>query len=125
MKVELIISKEAIRRVTNDFDKFAAKKLREINIETYKGANNIRNSAMLSVPVDSGNLKGNIIVQKETSATLPTNKGIVYEVGTNVEYAPHVEYGTKFQRAQPYLRPAFLKEIPRYIAAIKKIWRSK
>lgn len=125
MKVELIISKEAIRRVTNDFDKFAAKKLREINIETYKGANNIRNSAVSAVPVDTGRLKTSIIVQKETSASLPTNKGIVYEVGTNVEYAPHVEYGTIFQRAQPYLRPAFLKEIPRYIAAIKKIWRTK
>ena len=27
-------------------------------------------------------------------------------IGTNVEYAPYVEYGTSKQRAQPYLRPA-------------------
>jgi HK97 gp10 family phage protein len=27
-------------------------------------------------------------------------------VGTNVEYAPHVEYGTIKQKAQPFLRPA-------------------
>jgi len=27
-------------------------------------------------------------------------------IGTNVEYAPHVEMGTIYQRARPYLRPA-------------------
>jgi len=27
-------------------------------------------------------------------------------VGTNVEYAPYVEYGTKRMKKQPYLRPA-------------------
>lgn len=27
-------------------------------------------------------------------------------IGSNVEYAPYVEYGTSKQRAQPYLRPA-------------------
>lgn len=27
-------------------------------------------------------------------------------IGTNVEYAPYVELGTKHQKAQPYLRPA-------------------
>lgn len=26
-------------------------------------------------------------------------------IGTNVEYAPYVEYGTKYQKAQPYMRP--------------------
>lgn len=33
-------------------------------------------------------------------------------VGTNVEYAPHVEFGTVHQEAQPYLVPA-LEEITR------------
>lgn len=28
------------------------------------------------------------------------------KVGTNVEYAPYVEFGTSRQKAQPYLRPA-------------------
>jgi HK97 gp10 family phage protein len=27
-------------------------------------------------------------------------------IGTNVEYAPYVEYGTRRMKAQPYLRPA-------------------
>lgn len=29
-----------------------------------------------------------------------------YVVGTNVEYAPYVEFGTSKMSAQPYLRPA-------------------
>ncbi len=32
------------------------------------------------------------------------------KVGTNVEYAPFVEFGTVFRRAKPYLRPAFDEE---------------
>jgi HK97 gp10 family phage protein len=28
-------------------------------------------------------------------------------VGSNVDYAPFVEFGTSRQAAQPYLRPAF------------------
>lgn len=31
---------------------------------------------------------------------------VVYSVGTNVEYAIYVEYGTHDQQAQPYLRVA-------------------
>ncbi|MFC5970076.1 hypothetical protein ACFPYI_01910 [Halomarina salina] len=31
---------------------------------------------------------------------------VTYVVGTNVEYAVHVEFGTSQMAAQPYLRPA-------------------
>ena len=34
-----------------------------------------------------------------------------YRVGTNVEYAIHVEFGTSSNQAQPYLRPAVEKAI--------------
>jgi HK97 gp10 family phage protein len=35
------------------------------------------------------------------------NRSRVVHIGTNVEYAPHVEYGTRRMSAQPFLRPAF------------------
>jgi len=35
------------------------------------------------------------------------NDDVTLHVGTNVEYAAHVEYGTVRMGAQPYLRPAF------------------
>jgi hypothetical protein len=37
-------------------------------------------------------------------------ENVEYRVGTNVEYAVYVEFGTSKMRAQPYLRPA-VKEV--------------
>ena len=63
-------------------------------------------------PVDTGNLKGSIThaVGKDDA-----------RVGTNVEYAPYVEYGTSKMAAQPYLRPA----VDNNIEAIKKRMKEK
>lgn len=52
-------------------------------------------------PVDTGRLRSSI-----TFALERDSRGLVATVGTNVEYAPHVELGTRKQPAQPYLRPA-------------------
>ena len=43
------------------------------------------------------------------------------EVGTNVEYGPHLEFGTATMAARPWLKPAYDKHIPGFIAEIKKI----
>lgn len=48
-------------------------------------------------PVDTGNLRASISMDV---------KGIEAEVGTNVEYAPYIEYGTSRQKAQPFMTPA-------------------
>lgn len=50
-------------------------------------------------PVDTGRLRNSIT---------HTVDGTMLEayIGTNVEYAPHVELGTRHQDAQPFLRPA-------------------
>lgn len=37
---------------------------------------------------------------------LVQESGLSAKVGTNVEYGPYVELGTRYMRAQPYLRPA-------------------
>ena len=37
--------------------------------------------------------------------------GVAY-IGTNVSYAPHVEYGTRYQKAQPYMRPGAVAAEP-------------
>lgn len=51
----------------------------------------------LRTPVDSGNLRKSITHKVEGTA--------VY-VGTNVEYAPFVHEGTRYQDAQPFLQDA-------------------
>jgi phage gpG-like protein len=49
------------------------------------------------VPVDTGNLKGSITHRVDGDAAI---------VGTNVEYAEHVEYGTSRMAERSYLRAA-------------------
>lgn len=41
----------------------------------------------------------------------PSRPGEAF-VGTNVSYAPHVEYGTRYQKAQPYMRPGAVAAEP-------------
>lgn len=48
-------------------------------------------------PVDTGRLRNSITHEVD---------GKEVYIGTNVEYAPPVEYGTIKQKAQPFLRPA-------------------
>ncbi|MGL5460715.1 MAG: HK97-gp10 family putative phage morphogenesis protein [Cetobacterium sp.] len=42
-------------------------------------------------------------------------------VGTNVFYAPYVEYGTRRARAKPYIKPVFEDVEKRFTKDIKKI----
>ena len=62
-------------------------------------------------PVDTGALRASGRVESPK----PTERLIVFGgAGTGVDYAEFVEYGTMFQVAQPYLRPAMLKAIPHF-----------
>ena len=64
-------------------------------------------------PVDTGRLRNSITHQQQDDTT--------EIIGTNVEYAPYVELGTRRQRAQPYLRPAAENHGPEY----KAIWEGE
>lgn len=61
----------------------------------------IRTEAVLNAPVQTGRLRQSIGIQKVGDGH--------YRVGTSVSYAPFVEYGTRHQRAQPFMRPAVEK----------------
>jgi HK97 gp10 family phage protein len=47
-----------------------------------------------------------------------SGKRVVY-IGTNVEYAPYVEYGTSKQDPQPFLKPAVTDHIDKYKKIVK------
>mgnify|MGYP004636098639 FL=1 len=55
--------------------------------------------AKRACPVDTGRLRNSIthIVDEGTRHAI---------IGTNVEYAPYVELGTRHQKPQPFLKPA-------------------
>lgn len=59
----------------------------------------IEGSAKLNAPVDTGKMRSEIKNLKVN------DKSII--IGCNVEYAIDVEKGTKKQKAQPFLTPAY------------------
>jgi len=65
-----------------------------------KGLKVVRESKR-QAPVDTGRLRSSITLQVINTNTLPK-----VVVGTNVEYAPYVEFGTVNRPPDPYLRPA-------------------
>lgn len=62
----------------------------------------VQAQAKALTPVDTGQLRNSIDYKVED------DKGNVEGiVGTAIDYGIHIEYGTKYQKAQPYLLPAF------------------
>jgi HK97 gp10 family phage protein len=59
----------------------------------------VMNDAKARVPVLTGNLRRSIALSDGPGDAEVT-------IGTDVEYAPYVEFGTSRMAAQPYLRPA-------------------
>lgn len=54
-----------------------------------------------TVPVDTGALKQSLTLEVDKQGT-----STVATIGSSLEYAPHVEFGTVYQTPQPYLNPA-------------------
>lgn len=69
---------------------------------TLAGALVIEGSAKEKVHVITGNLKRNITTGLESSSATEAT----VRIGTNVEYAPYEEFGTRYRGPHPYLRPA-------------------
>ena len=66
-----------------------------------KFAVRVSTSAKRLAPVDTGRLRSSITFE------LGKDGGdIVARVGTNVHYAPYLEFGTRRMTARPFLRPA-------------------
>lgn len=61
----------------------------------------VETAAKRLCPVDTGRLRSSIT--HEVAVDLD---GLVARIGTNVEYAPYVEFGTSRATAQPFLVPA-------------------
>ena len=63
--------------------------------------------AKMLAPVDTGRLRNSL-----THDVRPDEEAVY--IGTNVEYAPFVEYGTRRSKAQPYLEPAIQNHLGEY-----------
>ena len=92
-----------VDEVRTQMDEAAARALEKIGLVAERYSKQI-------CPVDTGRLRNSI--------THETDSDTVY-IGTNVEYAPYVELGTRKQRSQPYLRPAMTNHIKEYEKILK------
>ena len=79
----------------------------------------IERTAKGLAPVDTGRLRSSIRSSLEDVATRLRG-----EVLTDVDYAAYVELGTRRLAASPYLLPAFEAALPRFIEALRDIYRS-
>jgi HK97 gp10 family phage protein len=112
---------------TVDGEKELQEKLKKIN----KSATNdieqalidsaliVEQDAKLSVPVDTGRLRQGISHELKDSGT----NAPYAEVGTNVTYAPYVEYGSSKMAARPFLFPAYNNNKQRILKELAKAFK--
>lgn len=95
-------------------EKVKAEIERQRDIALVEAAIAVQGNCVVRCPVETGRLKGSIGYITGSGARgggegtiqgQPASDEAV--VGTNVEYAAHVEYGTKFQPAQSFMRTGF------------------
>lgn len=78
-----------------------------------KAARDIEADAKRRAPVDTGALRNSIQAWSDNP--------LRWYIAPHVEYAAYVEYGTRRQRAQPYMAPAAEFVRPRFIDAMKEV----
>lgn len=97
----------------NNLTRIAARLPEAVSAIVRKAAFDVEANAKAVVPVDTGKLKNSI-----TSEFPSQTKAIV---APHTDYAAYVEYGTRKQRAKPYMRPAAEKVAPAFIEACKRL----
>lgn len=105
-----------LKKLGADLIKAAGKVPEKARLAIRKAGTDIKRDAQAIAPVDTGFLKSSISMQAQGNKTLAR-----VEVGPTANYAAFVELGTHKMAAQPYLRPATDKNIPKLDKAIAQI----
>lgn len=93
--------------VTSHADEFKRAKVESIARALEAIGIQAEGDVSMLAPVDTGRLRASI-----THETRPEEESVY--IGTNVEYAAYVEYGTKKMKAQPYLKPGIMNNLDSY-----------
>lgn len=116
LKISMTISKAELKDAIKDIEKYKAKKQKKIQDLVSFVTLLLESEAKKRAPVDTGRLRSSIIsIIEDLTGT----------VGTNVEYAEFVEFGTKNMTAQAFLIPAYEDVRVKFIADIKKLLRKE
>jgi HK97 gp10 family phage protein len=96
----------------------ALKELAELDMEAVVSQSLllIEGEAKRNAPVLTGKLR----TSYATQITEKSKDKVVGIVGTDTEYAPFVEFGTRHQQPQPHLRPAYDSQKEKVLKLIAK-----
>jgi|SRR5690606_5872219 len=109
------ISADASRAISQ-IRRYQISRIQEVKDAVNQTGLAVTRKAKQRAPVDTGRLRASIQIQIYPN-------GLTADVGTNVEYAPYVEFGTSKMRAQPFLFPSWFEERPAFEARIRSILR--
>jgi len=115
----ITVKLEGIEDLIRKVKSYQVIKKEAIRIALVRGGLQVELAAKEMCAVDTGRLRGSITTDKRY-----IQKFLVM-VGTNVDYGPYVEHGTKKMDARPYLFPAFFMFEGEIIKDIKKILDKK
>ena len=79
-------------------------------------ASELQRNAQKHAPVDTGFMRRSIGIEYD-------DFGLTARVTARAEYAPYVEYGTRYMNAQPFMRPAFKSQEKRFIDDLNKLMK--
>ena len=71
----------------------------------------------------TGNLKDSIGLELEDEGFTAVSGPGMIEVEKSTEYAPYVEYGTRFMDAQPFVKPSFDEQKEKFKRTIEKMMK--
>lgn len=110
MGVKLIGFEKLEDKLTKNMD------LSKVKATVKKNGAQLQKTAQKNAPIDTGNLRQKIALEI-------TDGGKTAEVESTAEYGAYVELGTRFMKAQPYLKPAFEEQKEKFKADMKELVR--
>ena len=81
-----------------------------------KNGAEMQKKAMQNAPIDTGHLRGSITLEI-------TDNGKTAEVESTADYAAYQEYGTRFMKGKPHIRPAFDEQKGKFKSDLGKLVR--
>lgn len=110
MGVKLIGFEKLEAKLTKNMD------LSKVKATVKKNGAQLQKKAQKEAPIDSGHLHDVIFLEI-------TDGGMTAEVESTAEYAGYQEYGTRFMKGKPHIRPAFDEQKGKFKSDLGKLVR--
>jgi HK97 gp10 family phage protein len=110
--IKLKLNNRTLQNALNNIDKYSKEVQADVKKQIAKSTLTIESNAKRNAPVDTGRLRSSI------ASNITDVRG---EVGTNVEYALFIEFGTYKSAGKPFLFSAWNAERPQFISSLKMI----